>query len=83
MGRVKKHGRDPATLKKSVAVGVNLPGGQEITPGFTPLSGSVDEIVGQLGEFRDQDLDHLIISLSTCTVESLENFSDVAKKLSL
>jgi probable F420-dependent oxidoreductase len=71
-------GRDPATLSRTSAVLIGLPGGDgrpslyEDVPASRPLRGSAEEIAAGLRAFRDAGADHIQLVLDPITVESVE-----------
>jgi probable F420-dependent oxidoreductase len=74
-------GRDPATLGRTAAVYVQMPGtAPASTPPhweFTPLGGSDEEIAANLRAYADQGVGHLILWLEPNTLESIEAFAPV------
>jgi probable F420-dependent oxidoreductase len=76
-------GRDPATLEKTVAVLVQLPGGEGraggdvADRGAPPLSGAPDEIAGVLRSFAQAGVAHVQIVPDPNTVAGLEAFAPV------
>ena len=77
-------GRDPATVTRSVAVMVQLPGGDGRTQGTTeqvrPITGEPQAIAEQLlafGEF----VDHIQIVVDPITVESIEWLAPVVQAI--
>ena len=75
-------GRDPAEVTKSVAVMVELPGGTGRTQGTTeqvaPMTGSTDEIAGQLLAFSHL-VDHLQLVVDPITAGSIEALAAVVE----
>jgi probable F420-dependent oxidoreductase len=78
-------GRDPATLGRTAAVYVQMPGSApESTPPhweFTPLGGSTEEMAANLRAYADHGVSHLILWLEPNTLESIEAFVPVLEAL--
>jgi probable F420-dependent oxidoreductase len=80
-------GRDPATLRRTVAVYVDMaPGraGSRSLPShwtFEPLSGSPDRLAGELRAYAREGVDHVQLWLEPNTIESLEAFAPVLEHL--
>ena len=69
-----KHGRDPATLERTVTVGVKLPGHAypARTANVEPIAGSPAEIAEQLHAFTALGVTHIQIFLVPPTIEGLD-----------
>jgi alkanesulfonate monooxygenase SsuD/methylene tetrahydromethanopterin reductase-like flavin-dependent oxidoreductase (luciferase family) len=65
-------GRDPATMRSSVTVGVTAPGIEGLAPGAEPISGSPDAVAEEIQKYRDVGVDHLAIYLHPCSESGLE-----------
>ena len=80
-----KIGRDPATLGRSVAIGVALPGHRltfgpwDITSGA--LTGSPEELAAALRAFARQSISHVQIYLAPNTLVGIEAFAPVLELL--
>lgn len=79
-------GRDPATLERTVAVLVRLPGGGGRTHGddgrtIVPLSGSPDELAEGLRAYAAEGIGHLQLVLDPITEASIEALAPVLERL--
>jgi alkanesulfonate monooxygenase SsuD/methylene tetrahydromethanopterin reductase-like flavin-dependent oxidoreductase (luciferase family) len=78
-------GRDPATLRRTVAVGVVLPGNRltfgswEVTSGA--LTGAPEEIAAALSGFATEGIDHVQVALAPCTLAGVERFAPILELL--
>lgn len=77
------HGRDPATLERTVTVGVKLPGHAypERTANVEPISGSPQEIAEQLHAFTALGVTHIQIFLVPPTIEGLDYIAPAIEML--
>jgi alkanesulfonate monooxygenase SsuD/methylene tetrahydromethanopterin reductase-like flavin-dependent oxidoreductase (luciferase family) len=79
----REQGRDPSTLDITVGVSVVYPHGRdENAPPIDPqkaLSGTPEEVATALQEYADAGVKHLICSLSPCTTDSLDWFSEAVR----
>jgi alkanesulfonate monooxygenase SsuD/methylene tetrahydromethanopterin reductase-like flavin-dependent oxidoreductase (luciferase family) len=73
-------GRDPATLGRTLAVGVAF-GGRTIW-GAEPVTGSVEEIAATFRGFAREGIDHLQVWLNPMTTEGVEQLGAVLELLS-
>jgi probable F420-dependent oxidoreductase len=71
--------RDPATLKRSLAIGVAV-GGRGI-PGTEPLTGTPDQMAESLRAFHREGIDHIAIWLNPMTSEGIEAMAEVIHRL--
>lgn len=76
-----RHGRDPGTLGRNVAIGVVLPGGNPEMIGGEPMTGSLESLRDQLGAWLEEDLDHLVVSLDPWSRESIDRFAQLLAEL--
>jgi alkanesulfonate monooxygenase SsuD/methylene tetrahydromethanopterin reductase-like flavin-dependent oxidoreductase (luciferase family) len=76
-----RHGRDPETLRNTVTVGITAPEFPGMVPGATPITGSPDEIAGELLRYRELGVDHLAIHLQPCTAAGLEWLSGIIDRV--
>ncbi|HYX12247.1 MAG TPA: LLM class flavin-dependent oxidoreductase [Candidatus Acidoferrum sp.] len=80
-------GRDPATLARTLAVLVRMPGGggraqgDSTTEGIAPIEGSSEEIADALRGFAAQGIAHVQLVVDPITVESVEALSPVLSLL--
>jgi alkanesulfonate monooxygenase SsuD/methylene tetrahydromethanopterin reductase-like flavin-dependent oxidoreductase (luciferase family) len=80
-------GRDPATLARTAAVLVKLPGGPDRLTGIPferdvlPLVGSPDELAGKLRAFGHAGITHLQIMLLPSTLAGIAAFAPVLEIL--
>ena len=79
-----KHGRDSATLERTVTVGVKVPGHAypERTANVEPIAGSPQEIAEKLHAFADLDVSHIQIFLVPPTIEGLDYIAPAIEMLS-
>ena len=66
------HGRDPATLERSLTIQVAQPG-QEV-PGSDPMTGSPEELAASLRALADEGISHVQIFLMPTTPATVEGF---------
>jgi alkanesulfonate monooxygenase SsuD/methylene tetrahydromethanopterin reductase-like flavin-dependent oxidoreductase (luciferase family) len=66
------HGRDPATLERSLAIQVAQPGHQ--IPGSDPMTGSPEELAAALRAVAAEGIGHVQIFLMPTTPASVEGF---------
>jgi alkanesulfonate monooxygenase SsuD/methylene tetrahydromethanopterin reductase-like flavin-dependent oxidoreductase (luciferase family) len=85
-----EHGRDPATLERTVAVRVSIneraiPAGDPIRgsadPSAVPIRGSAEEIADVLGAFSRLGISHLQVVLLPSTRAGIEAFAPVLARL--
>ncbi len=78
-----KHGRDPATLERTVTVGVKVPGHAypERTANVEPITGSPWEIAEKLHAFTDLAVSHIQIFLVPPTIEGLDYLAPAIEML--
>jgi alkanesulfonate monooxygenase SsuD/methylene tetrahydromethanopterin reductase-like flavin-dependent oxidoreductase (luciferase family) len=76
-----RHDRDPATLRKHVAIGIVLPGFDPAQVLGAPLMGSHAELVDKLGPFLEEDIDHFAVNLEPWTEESVEQLGKILDEL--
>jgi probable F420-dependent oxidoreductase len=78
-------GRDPATLERTVAVFVELPGFADISKGPSitrvPHTGSPEEIAEALRAYAREGISHVQVVLHPNTVEGVERFGRVLEIL--
>jgi alkanesulfonate monooxygenase SsuD/methylene tetrahydromethanopterin reductase-like flavin-dependent oxidoreductase (luciferase family) len=72
-------GRDPATLRRTLAVGVAF-GGRTIW-GAEPITGSIDEVAEVFRGFAREGIDHLQVYLNPATAEGIEQLAAVLERL--
>jgi probable F420-dependent oxidoreductase len=83
----RKVGRDPATLQKTTAVLVRLPGGKGRVMGDTtqrdvpPVEGSAAEIAGRLREYAALGLAEVQLVVDPITIDSIEALAPVLAEL--
>lgn len=70
-------GRDPATLKKSVAVYIGLEEASSGRTGGTPWWGSIDEQVERLRQVEAAGIDEVQGKLEPITARSVEQFGEI------
>lgn len=77
------HQRDPATLERSVVIGVSAPGRLYLDgmPNVRPLSGTPAELAEQLYAFVELGMSHLILMLDPLTSESVDYVAPVLETL--
>lgn len=76
-----RHGRDPATLRRSVTVGIVAPGHDFGMPGTTPLTGPPDEVAAQLVSFAEQGVDHITFYPKPFSADGLDWFGRVLEEV--
>ena len=83
-------GRDPATLRKTVGVLIDLPGvpSEGLSAGFSayraprkPLTGSVEEIAAGLRAFARAGVEHVQLWLAPSTMAGIDAFRPVLEQL--
>jgi alkanesulfonate monooxygenase SsuD/methylene tetrahydromethanopterin reductase-like flavin-dependent oxidoreductase (luciferase family) len=72
-------GRDPATLRRTLTVGVAF-GGRTIW-GAEPITGSSDEVAEVFHGFAREGIDHLQVYLNPATAEGIEQLAAVLERL--
>jgi probable F420-dependent oxidoreductase len=83
----RKAGRDPATLEKTTAVLVRMPGGKGRIMGDTsqkdvpPVEGSADEIARRLRAYAALGLAEVQLVVDPITIESIEGLAPVLAEL--
>lgn len=70
-----KHGRDPATLQRSLTIGVGMLD-KEI-PGASPVLGEPEQIAETINEFYEQGFSHIQVYLAPMTPAGFDEFSKV------
>ena len=75
----RQHGRDPATLERSLTIQVAQPG-QEV-PGSDPITGSPEEVAAALRALADEGIRHVQIFLMPTTPTTLEGFGEILARL--
>jgi alkanesulfonate monooxygenase SsuD/methylene tetrahydromethanopterin reductase-like flavin-dependent oxidoreductase (luciferase family) len=73
------HGRDPATLQRSLAIQVAQPGQQ--VPGSDPMTGSPKELATSLQGLADEGISHIQIFLMPTTPATIDDFGAVLELL--
>jgi alkanesulfonate monooxygenase SsuD/methylene tetrahydromethanopterin reductase-like flavin-dependent oxidoreductase (luciferase family) len=76
-----RRGRDPASLRNTVTVGVTAPGSPGLVPGANPIAGTEDQVVEELLRYRDSGADHLSIYLEPCNEQGLEWFAGILDQI--
>jgi alkanesulfonate monooxygenase SsuD/methylene tetrahydromethanopterin reductase-like flavin-dependent oxidoreductase (luciferase family) len=71
--------RDPATLRRTLTVGVAF-GGRTIW-GAEPITGSADEVAEVFRGFAREGIDHLQVFLNPATAEGIEQLAAVLERL--
>jgi len=80
-------GRDPASVSRTAAVYVQLPGGggrntgSPDRPKAEPISGTVEEMAAALAAFGAAGIDHLQLVLDPITSQSVETMGEVLRLL--
>jgi alkanesulfonate monooxygenase SsuD/methylene tetrahydromethanopterin reductase-like flavin-dependent oxidoreductase (luciferase family) len=72
-------GRDPATLRRSLTIGVTVAG--RSIPGADPLTGTADQIADGLRSFHREGIDLLNIWLNPMTSEGIGEMAEVLHRL--
>jgi alkanesulfonate monooxygenase SsuD/methylene tetrahydromethanopterin reductase-like flavin-dependent oxidoreductase (luciferase family) len=67
-----RHGRDPQTLGRHVAVGITMPGAAGGVPGAAPLTGSPAAVAEQLNAFVELGAEHITVYLTPTTPQGIE-----------
>ena len=73
------HGRDPATLGRTVAIRAAVL--ERTVPGAEPLTGSAEELADGLRAFAREGIDHVQIRLAPDTAAGVEAFAPVLELL--
>ena len=76
-----RHGRDPATLVKNAAIGIRLPGHGVDAADMNPWEGSPDELADRLGQFLEQNVDHVVVWLDPNTEAGIEALARVLERV--
>jgi alkanesulfonate monooxygenase SsuD/methylene tetrahydromethanopterin reductase-like flavin-dependent oxidoreductase (luciferase family) len=74
-------GRDPAAIQLTVGTEVRLPSAGEKTAEGKAISGTPEEIAQQLQRFAAEGVAHLIVALDPLSIESIEQFGQIAQLL--
>jgi alkanesulfonate monooxygenase SsuD/methylene tetrahydromethanopterin reductase-like flavin-dependent oxidoreductase (luciferase family) len=75
-------GRDPATVERTMAVLIHLPGSDGAhDPRSLPISGSDEEIAATLRQFAAAGVSHAQVVLSPNTANAIERFAPVLELL--
>jgi alkanesulfonate monooxygenase SsuD/methylene tetrahydromethanopterin reductase-like flavin-dependent oxidoreductase (luciferase family) len=74
-----KHGRDPATLQRSLTIGVAML--EKTIPGATPVTGEPAQIAETINQFYDQGFSHIQVYLAPMTPAGFEEFGKVIEEL--
>jgi len=78
----RRHGRNPASLKRSVAIRVVLPEGEYATgPGEQPLSGSLEQMTEVLARFAEFGIDEVQCGIVPGTVKGVQGFGAIIAHL--
>jgi alkanesulfonate monooxygenase SsuD/methylene tetrahydromethanopterin reductase-like flavin-dependent oxidoreductase (luciferase family) len=78
----RRYGRDPASLKRTVAIRVVLPEGEYSSgPGEQPLSGSPEQMAEVLARFADAGMDEVQCAIVPGTVKGVQSFGKVIARL--
>ncbi len=78
----RRYGRNPASLKRTVAIRVVLPEGEYSSgPGEQPLSGSPEQMAEVLARFGDFGIDEVQCGLVPGTVKGVQAFGEVIAHL--
>jgi alkanesulfonate monooxygenase SsuD/methylene tetrahydromethanopterin reductase-like flavin-dependent oxidoreductase (luciferase family) len=72
-------GRDPATLERTLAIGVAL-GGRTIF-GAEPVSGSTEAVAEALRAFAREGIDHVQVFLNPATAEGIAEMARILERL--
>jgi alkanesulfonate monooxygenase SsuD/methylene tetrahydromethanopterin reductase-like flavin-dependent oxidoreductase (luciferase family) len=67
-----QHGRDPATLERSITVAVAAPGRRMPHAGAEPISGSPAEVAEVFRAFEREGISHIQVWLAPMRVETVE-----------
>ena len=73
------HGRDPATLERSLTIQVAQPGQQ--VPGSDPMTGSPEELAASLRALAAEGISHVQIFLMPTTPATVDGFGAVLELL--
>jgi probable F420-dependent oxidoreductase len=81
-----EHGRDPATLERTVAVFVDFTGSaggaSSMNPnGSPPLTGTVDELAEEMRAYAREGISHVQIHFEPATAAGIEQFAPVLEQL--
>ncbi len=74
-----KHDRDPATLKRSLTIGVSMLG--KTIPGANPVTGEPAQVAEQINAFYEQGFTQIQVYLAPMTREGFEEFGKVVEEL--
>jgi alkanesulfonate monooxygenase SsuD/methylene tetrahydromethanopterin reductase-like flavin-dependent oxidoreductase (luciferase family) len=74
-----KHGRDPATLQRSLTIGAGVL--DKTIPGANPLLGEPARIAETINEFYEQGFTHIQVYLAPMTPAGFDEFSKVIEEL--
>lgn len=74
-----KHGRDPATLQRSLTIGAGML--DKTIPGANPVTGEPAAVAEQINAFYEQGFSHIQVYLAPMTREGFEEFGKVVEEL--
>jgi alkanesulfonate monooxygenase SsuD/methylene tetrahydromethanopterin reductase-like flavin-dependent oxidoreductase (luciferase family) len=74
-----KHGRDPASLQRSLTIGVGML--DRTIPGANPVVGEPAEIAETINQFYEQGFSHIQVYLAPMTPAGFEAFGKVIEEL--
>lgn len=77
---IRQHGADPDAMRKVVAIGVCHPEGAFMVPGANPLSGSVEQVSGEIARYVEAGVDDLCVMLQPATPSGLDWFGEVLER---
>jgi alkanesulfonate monooxygenase SsuD/methylene tetrahydromethanopterin reductase-like flavin-dependent oxidoreductase (luciferase family) len=78
----RRYGRNPASLKRSVAIRVVLAEGEYATgPGEQPLAGSPEQMAEVLARFASSGIDEVQCGIVPGTVKGVQGFGEVIARL--
>ena len=76
-----KIGRDPKTIERSSAIGVEVGSHAPSTMSSPPLKGTPEEVAGKLREYAGVGVSHLQVWLEPATLAGVEAFAPVLESL--
>jgi alkanesulfonate monooxygenase SsuD/methylene tetrahydromethanopterin reductase-like flavin-dependent oxidoreductase (luciferase family) len=74
-----QHGRDPATLERTLAIQIAQPGQQ--VPGSDPMTGTPEELAASLRALAGEGISHVQIFLMPTTPAMVDGFGEVLERL--
>ncbi len=75
-----RHGVDPDSMRTVVAIGVCHPDGAFMVPGANPITGSADDVAGEIARYATAGVDDLCVLLQPSIPAGLDWFGEVLER---